>query len=456
LYVGSTPAFDACLSGICTSRQPSNYLLGYLPEFHAPTKVASLYGPDQIATLAAAGGDFLQYTIQSIVKEADAGWIVGDGSQYDPCIDSNAPRNVIIAFSVFGALLLLLVLDGCLVGFAKFDFFVWVLPSCFKDRRRGWWQSIGGVRNMGQGMPRMVKVVVLVFWHLACSAAIVLDITFDIILITQLVPLTVGYVLLGLLCASALAVGLATHLYLLASTGRKLSQSSKDISHLASSSPLVRLYLKLNMCSDPVVLLSSLLLVPLLAALFDVVHVILGPISALLMAFKSCSSSSPAEPQLPVLLGALESSKLLGMRSFITMILQSWPSVAITTWGYLALHKYAVGRVITPLVFLVNLGTSLTHTLIALWCFKDLLVKHGSVTKAFRDMFDLGPVQAEVLPGVNGSPIKPALSKNSPSDPAEEVLPPLGSPSEHLPTVPGPIVEVLPAPGPSVERLPEP
>jgi hypothetical protein len=73
------------------------------------------------------------------------------------------------------------------------------------------------------------------------------------------------------------------------------------------------------------------------------------------------------------------------------MILQSWPSAALTTWGYLALHKYYVGRVITSTIFLVNMGTSMAHTLIALWSFKELWLKHGSLTKALTELFNLGP-----------------------------------------------------------------
>jgi hypothetical protein len=117
------------------------------------------------------------------------------------------------------------------------------MPAFFKDRRRGWLKSIGGVLTTGAHTPTLLKVAVLVLQQLLGSAAIVLDVTFDIILIIQLLPLAVGYVLLGLLCGSALAVGLATHLYLLASTGKKLSESAVNKSHLASSSRLVRLYL---------------------------------------------------------------------------------------------------------------------------------------------------------------------------------------------------------------------
>ncbi len=73
----------------------------------------------------------------TIVKQADAGWIVGDANQYDPCIEPHAPRNVIIAFVVFAVLLLLLLLDGCLVAFADVDILVSLSGQCLPSSKTG-------------------------------------------------------------------------------------------------------------------------------------------------------------------------------------------------------------------------------------------------------------------------------------------------------------------------------
>jgi hypothetical protein len=427
---------------------------------HQQPRVSNTFTQEQANALASANIDLILYTVATIVKEADAGWIVGDASQYDPCIESNAARHVIIAFAVFGALMLMLVLDGCLVAFADFDALAWAMPAFFKDRRRGWLRSSGGVRTKGPGMSTLVRVAVQVLAQLAISAAIVLDITFDIILIRQLLPLTVGYVLLGLLCGSALAVGLATHLYLLASAGRRLSESAQDINRLASASPLVRLYLRLSQQSDVVVLLASLLLVPLLALLLDAVQIVVGTASVLLMAFKAFTASAGNQPQAPA--GALDSSRYLAMRSFLTMALQSWPSLALTTWGYLALYKYDVGRLITPTIFLVSIGTSMSHTLIALWTVKELWLKQGSLTRALAELFDLGPeprpAGASAVPSGSNQSSQASLPKQPPAgQPPTTAAPGTADDGSKASAASGPsVVEMLPAPGPPVERLPEP
>ena len=67
MYVGATPAFDDCMRGICLSREPSTYLVGYLQTLHASTDVHALNIPDdQLAEIISAG--------KSMIGEAGHGW----------------------------------------------------------------------------------------------------------------------------------------------------------------------------------------------------------------------------------------------------------------------------------------------------------------------------------------------------------------------------------------------
>ena len=298
---------------------------------------------------------------------------MGDGSSYDPCVDPYAPRTVVVAMAVFGGLLLLVVLDGLLLRYGNID----VLGCCFgfRGRRYGWWRAA-----MAKRIPKRLMYVLLAGWYLFSGAAIVVDVVFDAILLSQLLPLAVGYAMLATLCCSFLAVGLAVHLFLIS-----------YVSSASGDSWLLRLYRWLAQ-QDWLMLAASLLLVPLLAAMFDVLLVTTALVQLCLALYHACSGSFGASlaPDW-LLLGAFSLPRCFALRSLLTVVLQSWPSIGFTTWGYLALHKYAVGRFITVTIFLANLGTSMAHTLLAAWSMKELWVKHGSWAAALREVFCLAP-----------------------------------------------------------------
>ncbi len=93
-----------------------------------------------------------------------------------------------------------------------------------------------------------------------------------------------------------------------------------------------------------------------------------------------------------LLLGCMVPNKVFAMRSVITVVFQSFASIAFTTWGYAVTRKYNVGQFITQATFLANLVTSMAHILVQAWHVKELLVRHrGSVRAAMADVLALGP-----------------------------------------------------------------
>ncbi len=382
LYVGQPPAFDACMQGICVSRQPSSYGVGYLPSFHVASKVEELLSKEMLQQLVdSADGsndlDLLQLAVTTVVQDADAGWVVGDGSAFDPCRDPHAPRNVIAALAVFGALLLLVALDGVLLRYGNVD--VLGCGCCSRGRRYGWWRT-----ELVQRVPKRLLSALLAGWYLLSGAAIMVDVVLDAVLLSQLLPLAAGYAMLATLCASFLAVGLAAHLHLVAHVAKANSGASW----------LLRLYWQLAQ-REWLMLVASLVLVPLLVASCDIVLIATGLAQAVAAARHSCCGGDLPSILRPnwLLLGAFSPARCFTLRSMLTVVLQSWPSIALTTWGYLALYKYEVGRFITAAIFLANLAASMAHTLLAAWSLKELWVRHGSWAGALREVFSLAPAQ---------------------------------------------------------------
>jgi hypothetical protein len=181
-----------------------------------------------------------------------------------------------------------------------------------------------------------------------------------------------------------------------------------------SSRCLLRFYAALWQRGFPSMLARSVLLVPLLAVLFDLALALCTLLQMPIIGYRACQASSnaasgtipsdgdaEAEPAVPqqqapvlqqqLLLGCMVPAKCFRMRSIITAAFQSLPSIAFTTWAYLSLHTYNVGKSISATVYLLNLGTSMLHTLVAAWVAKELLVRHGSLVDAFKALVSLGP-----------------------------------------------------------------
>jgi hypothetical protein len=118
---------------------------------------------------------------------------------------------------------------------------------------------------------------------------------------------------------------------------------------------LQRLYCGLVQRPWPVRLLAALLLVPALALLVDLqlaLH-LLWELPQLLA--RGCchggedsqQQQQQQQPAAKLLLGCLVPWRCFVMRSFVMVLCQSGPSVAFTTWGYVATRKYDVGKFIT-------------------------------------------------------------------------------------------------------------
>jgi hypothetical protein len=84
----------------------------YLDRFHLFT-VLTTFSPAK--TRVEIDSRTLPSQINTIVTDntlSGDGWLLGGGGYFDPCLDRNANRIVIIMFIIFGALLALVVADG--------------------------------------------------------------------------------------------------------------------------------------------------------------------------------------------------------------------------------------------------------------------------------------------------------------------------------------------------------
>ncbi len=375
------------------------------------------------------------------MQDADAGWLVGNGGRFDPCVDQQAVQNTIVAFAVFGALLLVVAADYCLVKLAGVD-----LLACAPFLRLGrgytWWRAQA---SWARCLPPALVNAVRAGYYAVQGAALTLDVVTDVLLVTQLVPLTVGYVLLTALLAGHVATGLAVHIYLLsagarASTRRNgsfgttsadsansssssssSSASSRDgsthsiadsaadakvgaaaakaapsptpsigASGAASSEPagVLGAYAALARHPLPLLLTTWSLAAPLVGTAFDVLLLAASALHVLRACAGCCAGPAASSP--PAMPARLDLGRCYRMRSLVTTFFSSLPSIAFTTWGYLATHKFLVGKYITATVFMLNLGTSMAHALSSAWLLKESLLLHGGLAAALADIFDLG------------------------------------------------------------------
>jgi hypothetical protein len=187
MYVGATPAFDDCMHSICLSREPSTFLVGYLSSIHVASAVAGTLAIEdrELEEIVMAGKVQIGDAMAIIIAASDRGWIVGDGGTRDPCIDPARFTTVIASFSAFGVLLLLVALDGLLLGTGQ-D----LLRRC---RPRGWWVGppLHQKQRKQQGSKSRATELILAVWTMRYSLAIVADVTFDAIVLVQIIPLMV-------------------------------------------------------------------------------------------------------------------------------------------------------------------------------------------------------------------------------------------------------------------------
>jgi hypothetical protein len=155
-----------------------------MPSLHVLSGIQGVATVDQLEALAAQPDtDVLRNAMASIAAMADAGWSVGDGSMHDPCVDLHPPRSVGVAFCLFGAALLLVVADGCLLHLRNTD----VLGLLFGRRRYGWWTMAWAA-----AAPPPFVTALLAAWFCLSCVGIALDVAVDTIVVIQLLPLVEG------------------------------------------------------------------------------------------------------------------------------------------------------------------------------------------------------------------------------------------------------------------------
>ncbi len=116
VYVGQKPEFDYCMEQICLAANPSSYRVRYLDTFSI-TAVANTMSRaqyyillDSFLTANGSTAEMIDKSLQN--KAASDAWQLGSGAYYDPCLDRSARTNVYIAYGVFGASVLLILLIG--------------------------------------------------------------------------------------------------------------------------------------------------------------------------------------------------------------------------------------------------------------------------------------------------------------------------------------------------------
>jgi hypothetical protein len=188
----------------------------------------------QMMNITEEGKTSIGDAVAELVARSDAGWIVGDGGDKDPCVDPQRFRTVIIIFSVFGFLLLLIILDGVLVALSY-----GMLRCCcgpWLSRHRSWWHPQHKPQQRKAGVLARLWDTALALLTLRYSFVIVVDVTFDVLLLVQILPLTVGWLLLACSLTSVLVSGLAIHdRFLIRFTARLLSPPPLSLAQVGSS-----------------------------------------------------------------------------------------------------------------------------------------------------------------------------------------------------------------------------
>jgi hypothetical protein len=97
----------------------------------------------------------------------------------------------------------------------------------------------------------------------------------------------------------------------------------------------------------------------------------------------------------------LDPIKCAIFRSFVVGYIEAPCAIAFTTYAYLTPRKYEVGQYISANLFFFNLATSMFHVLFELWETKNLLVHNrGSILKALEEVSDLRAEMPSTLPAV--------------------------------------------------------
>lgn len=87
--------------------------------------------------------------------------------------------------------------------------------------------------------------------------------------------------------------------------------------------------------------------------------------------------------------GSLEIVKCAELRSLMVALVEAPASMVFSTWAYLEHRKYMVGKYVSSRAFLFSLATSMVHVLIELASLSARVAEHGSFEEAWKSYLDL-------------------------------------------------------------------
>jgi hypothetical protein len=132
--------------------------------------------------------------------------------------------------------------------------------------------------------------------------------------------------------------------------------------------------------------------------------------------------------------GPMDIMKCCELRSLLVSLLEAPASIALTTWAFLATRKVVVGKYVSSTTFFVSLASSMVHVWVGVWDFSGrLLACRGSLRQAWSSFFDLHfdlMTSDIVLFGVKPKATSPSSQGRVP-----------GPPSPPVETRDGPLVE---------------
>lgn len=262
------------------------------------------------------------------------------------------------------------------------------------------------------GLRAWAAAIAMAIWNLRHVVTTTADIVTDILVILQILPNKVAYILIIPMFLADLAGVLAIFRSFAVPPsddddnidGCTEGDTAAEAPHhamLPSWAAALRWLLTVSGKAGRLPLaLASLIILPLLSLTIHLLS------ATLFLPWRQAGAT----------FASLDIVKSCELRSLLVALIEAPASIVFTTWAFLAPHKYVVGKYFSSATFFVSLAASMAHMWVGLWDFSGRVLQHrGSFRQAWASFFNVhfdlmtssivlfGPKPPRAGPGVVGT-----------------------------------------------------